>query len=170
MTCPSLLRRGSATEALGEPSPETAPEDDSSASWVVTRLRADDTLAQFARFVLVGAATTVVYAIFFVSLHGSGYLPAHLVATAISTVLANELHRRLTFRAGERVSWFAAQWEGGALALAGMVATSLALSWFNSSVHEPAVVAEVLVIAAVTATIGVLRFLALRWVFRPHPA
>ncbi len=155
MTCPSLSRPMAVADLVGD---------------LAARVRSDDGLGQFSRFVLVGGFSSAVYSVLFVVLRGLGEVPANLVGAALSSVLANELHRRLTFRAGERVSWFAAQWEGGALALAGMVATSLALSWFNSSVHEPAVVAEVLVIAAVTATIGTLRFLALRWVFRPHPA
>jgi putative flippase GtrA len=155
VTCPSLSRPMAVADLVGD---------------LAARVRSDDGLGQFSRFVLVGGFSSAVYSVLFVVLRGLGEVPANLVGAALSSVLANELHRRLTFRAGERVSWFAAQWEGGALALAGMVATSLALSWFNSSVHEPAVVAEVLVIAAVTATIGTLRFLALRWVFRPHPA
>jgi putative flippase GtrA len=155
VTCPSLSRPIAVADLVGD---------------LAARVRSDDGLGQFSRFVLVGGFSSAVYSVLFVVLRGLGEVPANLVGAALSSVLANELHRRLTFRAGERVSWFAAQWEGGALALAGMVATSLALSWFNSSVHEPAVVAEVLVIAAVTATIGTLRFLALRWVFRPHPA
>ena len=154
MTCPSLSRPVAVADLVGD---------------LAARVRSDDGLGQFSRFVLVGGFSSAVYGLLFVVLRGLGEVPANLVGAALSSVLANELHRRLTFRAGERVSWFAAQWEGGALALAGMVATSLALSWFNSSVHEPAVVAEVLVIATVTATIGTLRFLALRWVFRPHP-
>ncbi|PRY37162.1 putative flippase GtrA [Geodermatophilus tzadiensis] len=154
MTCPSLSRPVAVADLVGD---------------LAARVRSDDGLGQFSRFVLVGGFSSAVYSVLFVVLRGLGEVPANLVGAALSSVLANELHRRLTFRAGERVSWFAAQWEGGALAVAGMVATSLALSWFNASVHEPAVVAEVLVIAAVTATIGTLRFLALRWVFRPHP-
>ncbi|SFP99361.1 Putative flippase GtrA (transmembrane translocase of bactoprenol-linked glucose) [Geodermatophilus dictyosporus] len=154
MTCPSLSRPVAVADLFGD---------------LAARVRSDDGVGQFSRFVLVGGFSSAVYGLLFVLLRGLGEVPANLVGAALSSVLANELHRRLTFRAGERVGWFAAQWEGGALALAGMVATSLALSWFNSSVHEPAVAAEVLVIAAVTATIGTLRFLALRWVFRPRP-
>ena len=38
------------------------------------------------------------------------------------------MHRRLTFHAGQQVSWFTAQWEGGGLAGVGLVATSLTLA------------------------------------------
>ncbi len=57
----------------------------------------------------------------------------------------------------------------GALAALGLIATSLALSWFNAVADDPAVLTEILVIGLVTATIGTLRFIALRWVFRPRP-
>jgi hypothetical protein len=85
-------------------------------------------------------------------------------------MLANEMHRRISFHAGEYVRFFTAQWEGGALAVLGLIATSLALSWFNGVVTDPAVLTEILVIGLVTGAIGTLRFIALRWVFRPRTA
>ena len=152
MTCPSLLdRRPAIGDAVGS---------------FVTWLRGDDTLAQFARFVLVGASTTVVYAVLFVALERFGYLPAHVAATATSTVLANELHRRLTFRAGERVHWFTAQWEAGGVTVIGLLATSTALGVLDSTVTDVSVVLQVVLVVAVTAAIGLMRFLALRWIFR----
>jgi putative flippase GtrA len=137
---------------------------------VIDRLRGDDTLAQFARFVLVGGATTVVYAFFFFSLRHLGYLPAHLMSTAASTALANEMHRRLTFRAEDRVSWFSAQWEAGGVTVIGLVATSTALRWLDSATEAAPPMLQVSVVVAVTALIGALRFVALRWIFRPHAA
>ena len=155
MTCPSLHRPVAVADLVGD---------------LAALVRSDSGLGQFARFVLVGGLSSAVYGLLFILLRGLGEVPANLIGAALSSVLANELHRRLTFRAGERVGWFTAQWEGGALCVAGMVSTSLALSWLNEVVVEPAVLTEILLIAAVTATIGTLRFLALRWVFRPHPA
>ena len=58
MTCPSLL---TCRPAVGD-----------AVDSVVTRVRAEDTLAQFARFVLVGGATTLVYAVLFSALEGFG--------------------------------------------------------------------------------------------------
>ena len=80
-------------------------------------------------------------------------------------MLANELHRRLTFRAGERVTWLTAQWEGGALAAAGIVTTSAALGWLTSAVGPTDVVAQLLLVGTVTGAIGLVRFVALRWAF-----
>ncbi|NEM08600.1 GtrA family protein [Geodermatophilus normandii] len=156
MTCPSLLSRPVAVTDL--------------AGGALALARSDRTLGQFARFVMVGGFSSAVYALLFWLLHDLGGVQANVIGSALSSMLANEMHRRLTFHAGERVSWFTAQWEGGALAIAGMVATSLALSWFNDTVTDPAVIAELAVIALVTGTIGTLRFVALRWVFRPQSA
>jgi putative flippase GtrA len=137
------------------------------------RLRGDGARAQFARFVLVGGISSLLYALLYVLLDGFGDQPANVVGAIASSVLANELHRRLTFHAGARVSWFAAQWEGGGLALAGMVATALALGWFDSVAGDDGSLADLAVVAVVTGAIGLVRFAALRWVFgarTPDPA
>lgn len=159
MTCPSLPSRhravGDAVGSLG------------------ARVRADDTLGQFARFVLVGGATSLVYAVLFWTLEGLGYLPAHLLSTAVTTALANETHRRLTFRAGEHVHWFTAQWEAGGITVIGMLATSAALGVLHSTVDPVGIPVQVALVVAVTAAIGLMRFIALRWLFRadaPAPA
>jgi putative flippase GtrA len=132
---------------------------------LVDRLSRDDATAQFARFVTVGGVSSALYGLLFVLLDGLGHQPANLVGAVASSMLANELHRRLTFHAGERVSWFAAQWEGGGLAVVGMVATALALAWFDAVAAGAGTAARLAVVAAVTGAIGLLRFVALRWVF-----
>jgi putative flippase GtrA len=153
VSCPTLLRcPPAAAERLGDLS---------------DRVRRDDGFAQFLRFVLVGATSTAVYAVLYVSLSGLGYLAAHLVSTVVTTVLANELHRRLTFRAEDRVDWFTAQWEAGGVAVIGLLATSAALTWLDSAAGSAPIILQIALVAAVTATIGMLRFLALRWIFRP---
>jgi putative flippase GtrA len=174
VTCASLLRR-SATAAgfLGDlpRGPEQRVRD--GALRVAARLRRDDVVAQFARFLLVGGITTVVYALLFVTLQDTAdltYLPAHLSATAVTTAMANEMHRRLTFRAEERVSWLSAQWEAGGVTVIGLVATSTALTWLGSATGTAHQLVQVAVVATVTAMIGALRFVALRWIFRPHAA
>lgn len=171
MTCPSLLRRHHAAESVGDLPRTTAPWPQEREPGITARLRRDDTTAQFARFVLVGGVTTVVYALLFVAL-GSwrGYLTVHLVATAVSTVLANELHRRLTFHADERVHWFTAQWEAGGVTVIGLLATSSALGWLDAVTDGTHAGLQIATVVTVTAVIGLLRFLALRWIFRPAPA
>ncbi len=154
MTCPSLLTR---RPAVGD-----------AVDSLVARVRADDTLAQFTRFVLVGVSTTLVYAGIFAALQALGYLPAHVVATAASTLLANEMHRRLTFHAGERVHWLTAQLEGGGVSVMGLLLTSTSLGVLNSAVPEASVAAQVLLVVTVTGLVGLMRFIALRWLFRPR--
>ncbi|MGY1601181.1 GtrA family protein [Geodermatophilus sp. SYSU D00815] len=157
MTC-ALLRR---------PAAESPAPGQLRASWdrLARRLSEDDATAQFARFVTVGGVSSALYGLLFVLLDGLGHQPANLVGAVASSMLANELHRRLTFHAGERVSWFTAQWEGGGLAVAGMVATALALAWFDAVTTDAGTPARLAVVAAVTGAIGLLRFVALRWVF-----
>ena len=156
MTCPSLL---TCRPAVGD-----------AVDSVVTRVRAEDTLGQFARFVLVGGATTLVYAVLFAALEGFGYLPAHIAATAVSTVLANELHRRLTFHAGERVHWLTAQLEAGGVTVIGLFLTSTSLGVLNALVPDASVLAQVALVVTVTGLVGLMRFVALRWLFRPRAA
>jgi len=132
------------------------------------RLHADDPLAEFARFLGVGVMTTAVYFVVFLSLRSAGEQLANAVGAILSSMLANELHRRLTFHAGGRVGWLTAQWEGGGLAAAGLVATSVSLAAFDGLLGT-AWWAELLLLAGATGAVGGLRFVALRlWVFSGH--
>lgn len=128
-------------------------------------LRADTAPAQFVRFALTGGSTTLVQFGIFLALLGVGEQIANGVAVVLSSMLANEMHRRLTFRAGGHVSWFTAQWEAGGLSAAALVATSLALALLGDAIGD-AWWARVLLIAGVNATVGLTRFVTLRlWVF-----
>lgn len=132
------------------------------------RLHGDDPAAQLVRFVTVGGISSLVYFGVFLLLRPVGSQPANLAGAVVSSVLANELHRRLTFHAGGRVDWWTAQWEGGGLAAAGLVATSTALAVLDPVVSE-AWWAQVLLIGAVTGAVGLVRFVFLRlWVFSSH--
>ena len=170
MTCPSLLRRGHAAGGSGAhlaelPAPPLVRVGEA-LSHARNHLRGDDTLAQFVRFVIVGGLSTLLYGLVFVAADGLGDQLANLIGAVASTMLANELHRRLTFHAGERVSWFTAQWEGGGLALVGLVATSLALAGFDALFGDVAALAQIALVTTVTGAIGAIRFVALRaWVF-----
>jgi putative flippase GtrA len=164
VTCPSLTRcRPAAVELLGDLSRGPVEQ----VREVAARVQQDDGVAQFARFVLVGATSTAFYAVLFLSLQGFGYLPAHVVATVASSVLANELHRRLTFHAGQRVGWATAQLEAGGVSFMGLLATSAALEWLDSVAGSGHPFVQITLVASVTAFIGLLRFVALRWIFRP---
>src|SRR4051794_7068540 len=160
MTC-ALLRRPPVAET-----PASLPVRPR----LIERLGRDDAVAQFARFVLVGGVSSALYALLFVALAGLGDQPANLAGAFGSSALANEMHRRLTFHAGERVSWFTAQWEGGGLALLGMAATALTLGWFDAVTVDAGSIARLAVLATVTEAIGLVRFVALRWAFGPRGA
>ncbi len=168
VTCPSLFRPAAAAEVLGDLTRQQAQRMSDTTAPLVAWLRGEETLAQFARFVLVGTVTTVVYAVLFIAFDRDGYMAAHLAATAISTALANEMHRRLTFRAEERVGWFTAQVEAGGITVLGLMATSTALGWLDSLAGTAHVLVQIGLVVAVTAFIGLMRFLALRWIFRPR--
>ncbi|WP_236827437.1 GtrA family protein [Blastococcus sp. MG754426] len=126
-------------------------------------LRSDRTPAQFARFVLVGGSANLVYLGLFLLLAGLGDQAANLGGVVVSTAVANELHRRLTFRAADRAGWATAQWAGGGLALAGLATTSLALAAFEPWTASAGPMGAVAVVWTVTAVVGVARFVGLRW-------
>jgi putative flippase GtrA len=165
VTCPSLLRR---TALGGGREGQLSADLRRRGAELGTRLQQDDGGAQFARYVAVGALSSALYALVFMALDGVGDQPANLTGAIASTLLANELHRRLTFHAGQQVSWVTAQWEGGGLAGVGLVATSLALAGVHAVVGDIGTGAELCLIAAVTGALGLVRFIALRsWVFSP---
>jgi putative flippase GtrA len=171
VTCPSLQRRRAEdTGPAGDLAHGPAHVAGDVAHVVSGKVRRDDTLGQFIRFVLVGGSSTGVYALLFLGLESFGYLTAHIIATVASSVLANELHRRLTFHAEERVGWLTAQIEAGGVSVFGLVTTSVALRWLDASVGSAHPALQISLVAAVTGLIGLIRFAALRWIFRPTGA
>ncbi len=132
-------------------------------------LARDHVRAQFARFVLVGGSANLVYAGLFLLLAGLGDQAANLVGVVVSTAVANESHRRLTFRAGNRVGWATAQWAGGGIAAAGLVASSLTLAALEVWTVSSGPLASVLAVIAVSGLVGLVRFAGLRWVLAVRP-
>jgi len=127
--------------------------------------RIDTLPAQLTRFAATGVVTSLVQFGLFFLLYGMGDQTANLASAIVSSALANEIHRRLTFRAGERVTWLAAQWEGGALSVVALASTSLALTLLEDVVGS-GWLAGALLILSVNAVVGLIRFALLRvWVF-----
>jgi putative flippase GtrA len=173
VSSPSLARRTARAElsdGLAREVEQGAEEVRSIARRAVERLRRDDVPAQFGRFVLVGGISSLLYALVFILGSRLGDQPANLIGSVLSSMLANELHRRLTFHADGRVSWFTAQWEGGGIALVGIVLTSLALGWLDSSAGVSGTAARLVLVGLVTGAIGLVRFVALRFIFAPRRA
>jgi len=171
VTCPALSERSAAAADVVGELPAAAPQRVAGTTQrVVARFRRDDALAQLVRFMIVGGSSTLLYALLFLALHRFGYLPAHVTATIASSIFANEAHRRLTFRADDRVSFLAAQWEAGGVSLIGLLATTAALDWLDSTTSNAPAALQIALVIAVTTAIGAMRFVALRWIFRPEPA
>jgi putative flippase GtrA len=171
VTSLSLLRRpvprAGVSEETMRGAGETATTVRSTSGRVLERLRRDDAAAQFGRFVLVGGISSLLYAVAFLACRGLGDQAANVIGAVLSSMLANELHRRLTFHADGRVSWFTAQWEGGGLALIGILATGLALGWLDDTTGITGNWARLVLVGVVTGAIGLVRFVALRWIFAP---
>ncbi|MBY4127184.1 GtrA family protein [Rhodococcus fascians] len=149
----------------------TSSKASSGPSGCKTRIEArtigESALAQFTRFVIVGVSTNGVYALLFVALASLGSFTANLAGVGASTVLANELHRRHTFHATERVGWFQTQWEAGGLALIGLGLSTASLAAVHILFPGAPAYAQVAAVIAVSGAFGAARFLALRgWVFR----
>ncbi|GAB2706327.1 hypothetical protein GCM10027089_31130 [Nocardia thraciensis] len=119
----------------------------------------------------MGGASNIAYVLLFTALSETGPLVANVAGSIVSTVIANELHRRLTFRAAGRVGWFTAQWEGGGLALIGLVVSTAALAGLDFWAPGLGGLAQATAALTVMASIGGMRFLALRgFVFGTSPA
>jgi putative flippase GtrA len=133
----------------------------------MARFRSDSSLPQLGRFALVGGLANGLYLLLFATLHPLGSQQANLVGAVVPTVASNQLHRRLTFHADQRVGWWAAQWHGTGLALAGILASTAALV-AHGTADASGLLLEAVVIGAVNGVVGLVRFLALRWAFRPR--
>jgi putative flippase GtrA len=125
-------------------------------------LLGDSSTSQFIRYAFVGAITSALYAVVFVLLDVVGDVRANAAGMILSTVVANEMHRRLTFHAAGRKAWLPAQLESGGLAAVALVATTLALAAANSVVPDAPWSFEVGLVLAVTGLIGIVKFFALR--------
>ncbi|MBT0566165.1 GtrA family protein [Williamsia sp. CHRR-6] len=144
--------------------PVGTPVDHASAA-AMAWLRSNRAGAQFTRFVAVGGASNIVYLALFVTLAPGSAMIANLVGTITSTALATELHRQITFRACDRVDWFTAQWEGGGLAVVGLILSSAALATLHATTTHPSVLLSGAVVISATAAAGLFRFLTLRGLF-----
>ncbi|MEC3958905.1 GtrA family protein [Nocardia sp. CDC153] len=127
-----------------------------------THLRSPHPLAQLIRFALVGGLSNISYVLLFMVLTPVNALLANIVGSIVSTVIANELHRRLTFNATTRVTWYTAQLESGALALIGLLITTAALAALSFWAPTLDPITQATAVIAIMAAVGAARFLALR--------
>ncbi|WP_324192370.1 GtrA family protein [Nocardia cyriacigeorgica] len=121
--------------------------------------------AQLLRFALVGGASNISYLLLFLACAGFGPLAANAAGSIVSTMIANELHRRITFGAASRVGWLTAQWQGGGLALIGLLTSTAALAALDVMAPGLDEFTRAGAVLTVMAAVGGLRFLALRGLF-----
>jgi len=158
----SMISVRTGRTVAARPGPLTWPKRLDRPARALRCLRGDHALAQLVRFGLVGGASNIAYVLAFTSMNERGPVVANIVGSILSTVIANELHRRLTFRAAGRVGWFSAQCEGGALALIGLLISTAALAGLEFSAPGLGEAAQAGAVIAIMAAVGGLRFLALR--------
>ncbi|MGW4847129.1 GtrA family protein [Nocardia brasiliensis] len=161
-THPGMLPGTSAYAALAARYLVLRAEWQAALAGPLRHLRSEHALAQLVRFALVGGASNIAYVLLFLAMHGSGPLVANVAGSLVSTAIANELHRQLTFRAAGRVNWRTAQWEGGGLALLGLGISTAALAGLDCWAPGLGETAQAGAVLAIMAAVGGLRFLALR--------
>lgn len=141
---------------------------ESSRIWLlINAVRGDGIVAQLIRFVFVGGISNTLYLVAFLLIRNQSTQLANLVGALVSALIANELHRRLTFHAASRVSWLAAQSRGLLAAGVGLALSSTAIAVFDQTLPQSDGSAMAVLLVVVNVTVGALRFLLLRgWVFR----
>lgn len=118
----------------------------------------------FARFVLCGGGVGIASSFAVAALSSSiPWVLANAVITAVSTLLATELHARFTFGAGGRATWRQHAQSAGSAAAAYAV-TCLAMFVLQQLVAAPGAVVEQIVYLSASALAGVARFAVLRLV------
>jgi glycosyltransferase involved in cell wall biosynthesis len=133
----------------------------------VVRLRMQ---GRVARFLAIGVASTVAYAVLFLALRGwLGAGAANALALAITAVANTQANRRFTFGIRGRAGLVGQQAAGALVYLLALGLTDGALSVLTrlDPHHSRALEVTVLVIASAFATVS--RYVALRsWVFARH--
>ncbi len=125
---------------------------------------------QLARFLAVGAASTLAYVLLYLGLRTAlPAQPANAVSLLATAVLNTAVNRRFTFGIRGRPGLARHQAQGLLAFGAGLALTSAALATLHAAVPRPARAAEVAVLVGANLAATVLRFLAYRhWVFRGH--
>jgi putative flippase GtrA len=127
---------------------------------------------QIARFIVIGAASTVAYLALFLLLRVVMPAQAANVVSLLVTAVANTAaNRRLTFGISGRSGSARHQFKGLIAFGIGLALTSGALAGLHASVARPGRLADVGVLIGANLVATVLRFLLFRrWVFGPGQA
>ncbi|MCF2527396.1 GtrA family protein [Yinghuangia soli] len=133
----------------------------SSASTAAAAAKSNGPLASFVRFVAFGGGTGL--AASGVLLFLSGYMSlvlANALVTVASTIVANELHSRLTFRSAER-GWRMHLKSTGTVAVSYLFTTT-AMLVLHAVVASPSVLLDQAVYLTASGLAGIGRFAVLR--------
>jgi putative flippase GtrA len=138
---------------------------------VVLRARFSDAQCGFkvvARFLAVGAASTLAFALLYVALHPLlGAVGANGAALALTAVANTAANRRLTFRLRGREGLALHHARGAAVFVLTLALTTGALAVLHALDPAPPRRLELGVLVAATLTATVTRYVALRtWAFR----
>ena len=117
------------------------------------------------RFSIAGITASASYGLVFLLIGAVTSAGAHVlnvVATIISTLVANELHRRFSFRGASNASASRGHGIGSANAVAGLVLSTLALAGWHHLVPDAGDTSSIIVVYVVSAVVGLLNFLTLR--------
>jgi glycosyltransferase involved in cell wall biosynthesis len=123
--------------------------------------------ARLTRFMLVGALSTIAYALLYLLLRGPlGAEGANALALAITAVANTQANRRLTFGIGGRHRLLRQHVMGALVYALTLGLTSGALAVLQGLAPEPARALELAVLIAASVCATVTRYMALRsWVF-----
>ena len=130
--------------------------------------------APVARFLTIGVASTIAYAILYLLLRGPlGAGGANALALALTAVANTQANRRITFQIRGRAGLLRQHAAGAVVYLIALGLTAGALDVLDALDPRPARLLEVAVLVAATTLATVTRYVALRsWVFarRRRPA
>jgi putative flippase GtrA len=123
--------------------------------------------APVARFVAIGAVSTLAYALLYLLLRpGLGAGAANALALGLTAVANTQANRRLTFQIRGRAGLMRQHAAGAVVYLLALALTAGALDVLDALDPHPARLLEVAVLVAATTVATVTRYVALRsWVF-----
>jgi glycosyltransferase involved in cell wall biosynthesis len=127
--------------------------------------------SQVGRFLAIGVASTLAYALLYVLLRGPLSAPAaNAVALAITAVANTAANRHLTFRVRGRDNLLRHHVQGALVFVLTLGLTTAALALLTAAVPNPSRALEATVLIAASACATITRYLGLRcWVFNVSP-
>jgi glycosyltransferase involved in cell wall biosynthesis len=125
-------------------------------------------VGQVIMFVMIGALSTLAYAVLFVAFRGvTSAMLANLGALLLTAIANTATNRRLTFGVAGRYRVVQHQLQGLLVFGVGLAVTSGSLVTLHALVARPSTMVEVVVLTTANLVVTVGRFVAMReWIFR----